>query len=465
MGSFDLNIGTKILEHLLISDAIKEIISNAIDEHLLHNITKDIKIGKHEKYWYIRDYALGIEPTDFIIQINSKKSNNYNLIGKFGYGLKDALGILNTKEITVKIITKKWIYNMAMKQRNESDKQTLHIIYVKNTTIEIDENIGTEFRLYDLKKSDIDEAKHNFIYFIKPELLISQNNISIFIGDDDIQNIYINGVKIVSNTGYHYSYNLNNNEKFQKSFNRDRKDVDKKIMEKYLKQELVKINLFNNNKPINNTFYDKIVEILSFDTAKKLQEFNSKQILCSYIIQINDLEKYMFIGKTEKTKKYDEAIAKCDYNCQKFILGNSIKTKFSISNIKELYNIDKVYKKNDSNKKEIHTILSHVMKIDKEQDTIRKKVSTMIDKIKKLEVNINEDLEKKLLNITIDDNLDKNEYDFEQDLLICQNMSDKKLAGIIFEYVIKNIDDNQKEPIYNKLGEMLINHSKSWFSW
>ena len=40
---YDLNIG-KVLIHLDIEDSIKEIISNSLDEHILQESKKDIKI-------------------------------------------------------------------------------------------------------------------------------------------------------------------------------------------------------------------------------------------------------------------------------------------------------------------------------------------------------------------------------------------------------------------------------------
>jgi hypothetical protein len=47
--SLDLNIGEEILEHLKIEDAIREIISNAFDEHTMNNIDKQIEIFKKNK--------------------------------------------------------------------------------------------------------------------------------------------------------------------------------------------------------------------------------------------------------------------------------------------------------------------------------------------------------------------------------------------------------------------------------
>jgi len=57
---FDLNI-EKILEDWEVYDAIREIISNALDEQLLTN-TKDIEIFKDLKLnWHIRDYGRGLK--------------------------------------------------------------------------------------------------------------------------------------------------------------------------------------------------------------------------------------------------------------------------------------------------------------------------------------------------------------------------------------------------------------------
>jgi anti-sigma regulatory factor (Ser/Thr protein kinase) len=58
--SLDLNIGEEILEHLKIEDAIREIISNAFDEHTMNNIDKQIEIFKKNKEWIIRDFGTGI---------------------------------------------------------------------------------------------------------------------------------------------------------------------------------------------------------------------------------------------------------------------------------------------------------------------------------------------------------------------------------------------------------------------
>ena len=44
--SYDLNIGPETLSHLQIEDGLRELISNALDEHIINEIHTDIVIKK-----------------------------------------------------------------------------------------------------------------------------------------------------------------------------------------------------------------------------------------------------------------------------------------------------------------------------------------------------------------------------------------------------------------------------------
>jgi len=90
-----LNIGSNVLTHLDVEDALKEIISNAIDEHILCKSDVDIKIYKNDdKKWCIRDFGGGMKKSNFKFNINTDKLENHNIIGMYGFGLKDAIGNL-----------------------------------------------------------------------------------------------------------------------------------------------------------------------------------------------------------------------------------------------------------------------------------------------------------------------------------------------------------------------------------
>lgn len=59
MGEFDLNI-EKILENWEVYHAIREIISNALDEQLLTG-TQEIAIYQaSDNWWHVRDYGRGL---------------------------------------------------------------------------------------------------------------------------------------------------------------------------------------------------------------------------------------------------------------------------------------------------------------------------------------------------------------------------------------------------------------------
>ena len=97
---FDLNI-EKILENWDIHHAIREIISNAIDEKIITN-TKDIEITEDEnKKWHIRDFGRGLKYEHLTQKENEEKLKNPQVIGKFGIGLKDAFATFDRKGVKV----------------------------------------------------------------------------------------------------------------------------------------------------------------------------------------------------------------------------------------------------------------------------------------------------------------------------------------------------------------------------
>jgi hypothetical protein len=171
----DLNIGTNILEHLTIVDALKELISNAIDEHYMNKINKQIEIFKQDNNWIIKDYGLGIKKKHFTFNINKAKSSDNETIGMFGFGLKDAIAILKNKGIDMIIKTKNFIFIPEYYTKDEDDT-TIHIEVTKNTE-EFD--CGTEIILVGVKDSFIDKAKEKFLEYLQPDIICSAPEIII----------------------------------------------------------------------------------------------------------------------------------------------------------------------------------------------------------------------------------------------------------------------------------------------
>lgn len=459
---YDLNIGNEILEHLTIEDGIREFISNALDEHIINNINKEVKIYKENKQWIIKDYGTGLKRKNFKFNINKIKSTRNDVIGMFGVGLKDGISILTCNNIEITIITNRHIFRPFIKERDDGTGKTIQIDIKRNNSIELDENCGTEIRLTGCKDSYIEKAKNKFLYFLKPLYLYENGENKIFHLPDK-QYIYINGVEVYENSKFHFSYNIESNNEIKKLFNRDRKYLDRYILKDYIKNILENLTLYNDNGLIiNEILYNYIKkDLLTIDSEKKLGEFSNKSTLRNIVKQINDNEHYLFVGKTEKLNKYDKEIKNC--GCIPFILGGAIKSKFKIKNIKNLHNIELFMSKKFTDEiKPIHTLLAH-SSIQDRNNIIKQKVNNMLISLSKL-INIPEELKEKLQNITVDESLNDDEFDFKDKLLVSDEINDNKLAGIIFEYILNTINSSNKDEIYRKLGELLINSKKSWFS-
>ena len=98
--NFDLNID-RILENWEVVHAIRELIANAIDEHVLTKTGKPQILRGETGGWHIRDFGRGLRYQDLIQTENPEKLGSPNVIGKFGIGLKDALATLERRGIQV----------------------------------------------------------------------------------------------------------------------------------------------------------------------------------------------------------------------------------------------------------------------------------------------------------------------------------------------------------------------------
>jgi len=150
----DLNIGENYLNDWDVYYAIREIIANALDEQQNENI--EITYKNEEDECIIRDFGSGLKIENFIMMGSSKISNG-NVIGKFGVGLKDALGVLNNNGIQVKIRTAKNLFEFYMKEKSKiTNAQTLHVYVYPNNDKAFK---GTEFIF---KKNILSKLKKNF---------------------------------------------------------------------------------------------------------------------------------------------------------------------------------------------------------------------------------------------------------------------------------------------------------------
>jgi len=223
--TFDLNI-EKILENWKISDGIREIIANALDEQILTE-TNEVEIYKDKKIkncWHIRDYGRGIDYKHFTQNENDEKLKNVKLIGQFGIGLKDALATFYRKGIKISIISKHLEINkLEMKPKiGFNDLDTLNVLVnnSKDKTFK-----GTQFTLIGITDDDMQEAQKLFLKFLDLKVL-NTNKIGQIIKKDKTGEIFLNGLKIAEEQEFLFTYNITSkNKAIKKALNRERTNV------------------------------------------------------------------------------------------------------------------------------------------------------------------------------------------------------------------------------------------------
>ncbi|WP_234340168.1 ATP-binding protein [Gorillibacterium timonense] len=221
---FDLNI-EKVLEHWNIAFALREIIANAFDEHMLTK-TIEPKIYKDEQgAWHIRDYGRGLRYEHFTQNENKEKLKNPELvIGKFGVGLKDALATFDRKKVHVLIRSRHADISMDKSHKHGfEDIVTLHAVVHPPS----DPNfIGTDVILIGIKDEDMYQAKDFFLHFSGDEVLETLPYGSVLKPKKNHARIYVNGLYVAEEENFLFSYNITSlNAALRKALNRERTNV------------------------------------------------------------------------------------------------------------------------------------------------------------------------------------------------------------------------------------------------
>jgi hypothetical protein len=224
MGSrlFDLNI-EEVLEAWEVSHAIREVISNALDEQALSG-SKDIEIARHEGDWVVRDFGRGLRIDHFTLNENKEKiAAPTGVIGKFGVGLKDALATFHRRGVEPVIASRFGIFRLRQTEKHGfGDISTLHVEY-EDTPIEME---GTEFRLIGATDEQIDEAKRLFLRFNDEEVIDETRYGEVLRAKPGRGRVYISGVFAADEENFLFSYNVTHlTDAMKKRLNRERLNV------------------------------------------------------------------------------------------------------------------------------------------------------------------------------------------------------------------------------------------------
>ena len=219
---FDLNIES-ILENWEEYHAVREVISNAIDEELLSQ-TKKVEIYKEKNLWFMRDYGRGLKYENLTQNENPEKINHPNTIGKFGIGLKDALATFHRKGIKVTIKSK---YNdISTGLTNKSGFNEIETLHAYIDPASDPRMEGTIFTFENLKDTDMKKAKELFLRYNNIELIENTKYGSVYNNDHKPGKIFINGVYVAEEENFLFSYNITDlTKKIKSALNRERTNV------------------------------------------------------------------------------------------------------------------------------------------------------------------------------------------------------------------------------------------------
>jgi len=333
---FDLNI-EQVLDHWEIEHAIREIISNALDEQVLTN-TRDVQIFEDVNgFWHIRDYGRGIRDIHFTQNENVEKIQSPNLIGKFGVGLKDALAVFYRKNVGVEIDSKFAHISLKMSSKPGFDIETLHVEFSKSKDCEMQ---GTEFTLINVKKSDIDKAKRMFLRFSGATIVEKTKYGEVYATNTGAPTIYINGVQVANEENFMFSYNITNiNAQIKKSLNRERSNVGRtaysdtvKNILKQCKSETVLLRLIEDLENVmrgTNKDESNWVDVATY-AASTLNERST----------LNESGDVVFLTPEERQDLTNQQVEILDQSGKRLVLvTNNVynKLEHSITTFKDVY--------------------------------------------------------------------------------------------------------------------------------
>ena len=233
---FDLNI-EEVLEAWEVSHAIREVISNALDEQTLSG-SRDIEIAKDDAgRWVVRDFGRGLRIEHFTLNENKEKlAASTGVIGKFGVGLKDALATFHRRGIDVRIRSRHGGFTLEETAKHDfSGISTLHVAY-DETPLDIE---GTEFLLGGVTDEQMAEAKALFLRFNDEKMLDRTRYGEVLRRASDGGRVYISGVFASEEPNFLFSYNVTNlTETMKKRLNRERMNVGRTTYADRIKQIL-----------------------------------------------------------------------------------------------------------------------------------------------------------------------------------------------------------------------------------
>jgi len=236
---FDLNMEEELLEAWGVSDGIRELVANALDESELSGTTDPEIYQDEEGHWHIRDHGRGVTHQDLTQGEDEEKLNNPDqVIGKFGVGLKDALAVLYRHDVDVTIHSPYISFTVGQASKaGFDDVETLHAVIREPQRPDLN---GTEVVLDGCSENDIEQAKQNFLAYTDATRLERTRFGDVLdpSGSEEAA-VYVTGLKVASEERFLFSYDITNTTKnIRDALNRERSNVGRTAYTGRIKQIL-----------------------------------------------------------------------------------------------------------------------------------------------------------------------------------------------------------------------------------
>lgn len=223
-GFFDLNV-EQVLEHWSVAHAVRELLANALDEHLLGHGAPPEVAHEGDGSWHIRDFGRGLAHEHFTQNENPEKLGSAAVTGRFGVGLKDALAVLHRWRVPVRIHTAHADITTTMHPKaGFDDTVTLHAHFEAPTR---PDQVGTDVVLGAVDPATVAEAQAFFRHWNEEtELDDTPYGAILERRDDEPASIYVRGVRVAQEDTFLFSYDITDiNAPLARALNRERSHV------------------------------------------------------------------------------------------------------------------------------------------------------------------------------------------------------------------------------------------------
>lgn len=223
--AFDLNIG-EVLEHWQVAFAVRELIANALDEHVLSDTPEPQITRDGDGTWHIRDFGRGLRYEHLTQNENPEKHKHDDVIGKFGVGLKDALAVFDRNNITVVVRSRHGDITTGMRAKNGfPDVVTLHALVTSPSDPHM---VGTDIQLTGIDASAVETAKGFFLRY-SGDTPLEQTRLGTVLarpaGDGEAR-IYVKGLLVATEPNFLFSYDIRRlSADLERALNRERSNV------------------------------------------------------------------------------------------------------------------------------------------------------------------------------------------------------------------------------------------------